>query len=115
MKAAETPRRSTGPEEQSTCGERMRSPAPSQRLQVTGGILEFAIYQGTVVWLETRRWKTSFFFFSINVICSGFHALPTSSTCIYQTVKSEILEFSGSLKISGGSTGFFSWLGADHR
>lgn len=33
----------------------MRSPAPSQRLQVTGGILKFTIYQDTVMRLETRR------------------------------------------------------------
>lgn len=51
----DSPRRSTGPEEQSTCGERMRSPAPSQRLQVTGGILKFTIYQDTVICLETGR------------------------------------------------------------
>lgn len=47
--AAGSPRRNTGPGGQSICGERMRSPAPGQRLQVTGGILKFTIYQGPFV------------------------------------------------------------------
>lgn len=33
----------------------MRSPAPSQGLQVTGGILNFAVYQDIAMRLETRR------------------------------------------------------------
>lgn len=47
--AAGSLRRNTGPVGQSICGERMRSPAPGQRLQVTGGILKFTIYQGQLV------------------------------------------------------------------
>lgn len=53
--AARSPRHSTGPEEQSTCEERMRSPAPGQRLQVTGGILKFKIYQEPFVRLQMMR------------------------------------------------------------
>lgn len=53
--AAGSPRRNIGPGEQSTCGERMRSPAPGQRLQVTGGILKFTIYQGPFVRLQMVR------------------------------------------------------------
>lgn len=53
--AAGSPKRNIGPGEQSTCGERMRSPAPGQRLQVTGGILKFTIYQGPFVRLQMVR------------------------------------------------------------
>lgn len=41
----------------------MRSPAPSQRLRVTGGILKFTIYQDTVVFGDYESWNTSFFLF----------------------------------------------------
>lgn len=58
--AARSPRHNTGPAGQSICGERMRSPAPGQRLQVTGGILKFTIYQGPFVErcrsAKWRRW-----------------------------------------------------------
>ena len=72
--AADSPRRSTGPGEQSICGERMRSPAPSQRLQVTGGILKFTIYQD--VRLETRgdrKWLVFFFYLEMDSI---YHQHP---------------------------------------
>lgn len=88
--AAGSPRRNTGPGGQSICGERMRSPAPGQRLQVTGGILKFTIYQGPFV--KGCRSARGGEKLNLDTLASNSFSqfvVRTARTCIHQTAESQ--------------------------